>query len=377
MNLTFVSKFPKIDIKNWSGTEYFITKSLENQGCDMKYIAGLVDDIDLSVRIKLKLFGRNKKYWVKRSPEVGKGYARQILQQIKSDTDIIFAASTEPIAYLDTNKPKVFYTDATFASMVGYYDWFDNLSSKTFKEGMKMESRAINTSSLALFSSDWAAQSAINDYGADPEKVKVVPFGANITTRLSLDDARTIINRREQQKCRILFLGVEWLRKGGDIVVETVKYLNEVLHLPTELNIVGIDNLPLENLPSYIINHGRISKAAPEGLKRIEDMISQSHFLFIPSRADCSPIVFCEAMAFGVPCISTDTGGIPTIIKNDINGSILDLNSQAKDYAEKIYNIFSDKKFYEEMALFAFHDYQTRLNWDVAGKTIMKYLKEL
>ncbi|NDW19243.1 glycosyltransferase [Dysgonomonas sp. 216] len=379
MNITFISKFPDININNWSGTEYYILKSLEQQGADLDCIAGLKDILSFPVKIKMRLFGRSKKYWVKRSPEVGKAYANQIVAQLKSPTDIIFSASTESIAYLDAGKPKAFYTDATFASMIGYYDWFDNLSQQTYKEGMKMERQAINSSNLAFYSSDWAAQSAINDYGANPDKVKVVPFGANVNLNLSYEDVKNIVTlRNNNDVCKILFLAVEWERKGGDIVVETVKYLNEVLKQPTELHLVGIDNLPVvDELPVYIINHGRISKSIPEGVERIENLIQQSHFLFVPSRAEAYGVVFCESMAFGVPCISSNTGGIPTIIKDGENGALLQVGASIEEYAKRIYSIFSDKKRYEDMSLYAFNDYKTRLNWDVAGQTIMKYLKEL
>ena len=44
---------------------------------------------------------------------------------------------------------------------------------------------------LALFSSDWAARGAIELYGADKNKVKVVPFGANIQTFPAFDDVNS------------------------------------------------------------------------------------------------------------------------------------------------------------------------------------------
>jgi len=261
--------------------------------------------------------------------------------------------------------------------MIGYYEWFDNLSAQTYKEGMRMEQQAINSCALAFYASDWAAESAIRDYNADPDKVKVIPLGANINTKLSLEDIKGLIKNRTTEKCRILFLGVEWERKGGDIVLEAVKYLNENFQLQAELHIVGIDNLPVKDLPEYVYNHGRIDKGTKEGEKRIEELISSSHFLFVPSRAEAYGVVFCEAMAFGVPCISAATGGIPTIIKNDLNGAILDPSSRPQEYAEKIYNLFTDHKNYEELSLMAYNDYQTRLNWNVAGQTMAKYLKEL
>lgn len=378
MEIAFISKYPSLNIKNWSGTEYFTAQALAKQ-CDLYAIAGLKEELTLSVRLKNKLFGRNnKKYWIKRSPEIGKSYARQVLKQIKPTTDIVFSTNTESIAYLDIDKPKVFYADATFASMIGYYDWFDNLSNQTYKEGMMMEQKAIDSCQLAVFSSDWAAQSAINDYRADPKKVKVVPFGANITSKFGITEIHSIINNRDRNVCKILFIGVEWYRKGGDIVIDTVRYMNDVMNIPTELHLVGIDDLPIKgSLPPYIINHKRIDKSVQSGIDKIEKLIEESHVLLVPSRADCTPIVFSEAMTFGVPCISTQTGGIPSIVKDGINGFTLPLESSPKEYAEKISELFNNKNLYEEMALLAFRDSQTRLNWDVVGETITTYLKEL
>jgi glycosyltransferase involved in cell wall biosynthesis len=341
------------------------------------YITNLQEDWNFFLKIKNRLWGWNHIYRADRSPEIGKSYARQILTQLNPATDILFSHSSTLMSYLETNKHKVIYTDATFASMINYYDYFTNLSRQYIKEGNRMEQRSLDTCSLAVYSSQWAADSAIRDYNVNPDKVKIVPFGANISTNpLSLSEIKAVLGKRESSVCRILFLGVDWFRKGGDITIGAVKYLNEELHLPAELHIVGIDDLPVENLPPYIVNHGRISKATPEGMKRVENLIMQSHFLFVPSRADCTPIVFSEAMSYAVPCVSTKTGGIPSIV-NGTNGIILPLDAAPKDYAEQLYKAFSTKSLYNELALSAYNDFVTRLNWDTAMKTITGYLKEL
>lgn len=376
MNITYVTNFPSIDVKYWSGLVYFMAKNLEKRAT-VDYITDLREAYPLSLRVKNKLFNRNKIYRIDRSPEIGREYARQISNRLKPSTDIIFSPSSTNLAYLETNKPKVFYTDATFASMINYYDYFTNLSSRYIKEGMRMEQQALDSCSLAIYSSQWAADSAIRDYQIDPEKIKVVPFGANITTKhLSLDDVKSSLKAKDGATCKILFLAVDWVRKGGDIVIDTVKRLNSELNLPTELHIVGIEDLPVDDLPPYIFNHGRISKATPEGMKKIEDLITQCHFLFIPSRADCTPIVFSEAMSYGVPCVSAATGGIPSIV-NDLNGIILDSDSGAIEYAKNIYDAFIDKTRYSELALSAFYDFESRLNWDVAMDKVIKHMKDL
>jgi glycosyltransferase involved in cell wall biosynthesis len=353
-----------------------MAKSMEAK-TPVEYITGLREDWPLSLKIKNKVYGRSKIYRADRSPEIGKAYAKQILEQLKQSSDIVFSPGTTILAYLKTNKPKVFYTDATFAQMIGYYDYFTNLSGRYVKEGMIAEQRALDSSRLAIYSSQWAADSAIHDYGADPSKVKVVPFGANIPPQnLNIEDIRDIVKRRDTQVCKLLFLGVDWHRKGGDIAVETVKYLNEELNLKAELHIVGIENLPVVDLPPYIINHGRISKGTAEGVKKIEDLITRSHFLFIPSRADCTPVAFSEAMSCGVPCVSSDTGGIPSIL-NENNGLMLHSGDAPEEYAGQIYNVYTDSKHYESLAFSAFNDYKTRLNWDAAMDKVVGYMKEL
>lgn len=377
MNITYITNFPSIDVRYWSGTVHFMATSLARYTDHVDYITGLQEDWPFSLKVKNKLYGGNKIYRPDRSPEFGKSYARQIAKRLNPKTDILFSHSTTLLARTKTDKRKVIYTDATFASMIDYYDYFSNLSNRYIKEGNETEQLSLDTCNLIVYSSQWAADSAIRDYNTDPEKVKVVPFGANLSTHpMSFSEIKDIIGKRDESVCKILFLGVDWFRKGGDIVIEAMRYLNEELHLTTELHIVGIDHLPFGDLPPYIISHGRISKETPEGMKEIKDLITQSHFLFIPSRADCTPIVFSEAMSYGVPCISARTGGIPSIV-NETNGIILNPDVAPKDYAEQIYKAFENKGFYNELALSAYNDFETRLNWDTAMKTIAGYMRNL
>ncbi|GJD17235.1 hypothetical protein RIVM261_021910 [Rivularia sp. IAM M-261] len=42
-----------------------------------------------------------------------------------------------------------------------------------------------------------------------------------------MDDIHTIIKAKKPIPCKLLFIGVDWVRKGGDIALEVVKELNE------------------------------------------------------------------------------------------------------------------------------------------------------
>jgi glycosyltransferase involved in cell wall biosynthesis len=83
--------------------------------------------------------------------------------------------------------------------------------------------------------------------------------------------------------------------------------------------VVGIDKLPFEKVPEFIVNPGFISKSSQEGYSKIEQLFIDSHFLLVPSLAGCTPVVCSEANSFGLRCISRNVGGIPTITRDDIN----------------------------------------------------------
>lgn len=98
-----------------------------------------------------------------------------------ANVDVVFSPGTIPIAHLKTNYPIVFWADATFAGMIDFYPSFSNLCSRSIRDGNRMEQAALSKCSLAIYSSEWAAKTALDNYDVNPQKVKVVPFGANIS----------------------------------------------------------------------------------------------------------------------------------------------------------------------------------------------------
>ncbi len=133
-----------------------------------------------------------KKYSLERKPVIVQSYAKQIVGRIDNDTDIIFSPSSIPIAKLEIEKPVVFHTDATFAGMMEYHKKFSSLCKETIGFGNLMEQAAIDRCDLAICSSDWAAETTIRFYSAPREKVKVIPFGANIENRNDTGDIENI-----------------------------------------------------------------------------------------------------------------------------------------------------------------------------------------
>ena len=376
---TYNSRSQKESTKEWSGTGYHIAEALKRQHIPLDYIGPLKD------RLHLKILGKSKRHYyelfrqryIKNSePLILKDFANQIAHKLTgSKVDAVFSATTNPISYLDCDLPIVFWADATFANILDFYPLYSNLCDEAIRDGHLMERLALEKCRLAIYSSDWAAKTAIERYKANPAKVKVIPFGANITEERTYEEVQHLVESRSSDKCKILFMAVDWFRKGGDVAFKVAKALNQA-GLKTELTIAGCEPILDEPIPDFVKPLGFINKSTAQGKAKIEQLFSESHLLILPSLADCSPIVLCEANSFAVPCLATNVGGIPTIIRNDLNGKLFDADADINEYCSYIIQLFSNYVEYKQLALSSFDEYQSCLNWSAIGKTVRDTLTE-
>lgn len=379
MKLAYATTFDGRDVSNWSGTPHYMSNAFAAEGLEVNHIGSLARR--LPPGFKLKQFWKQLACGQRESPRfnivAAKYYSEQVSQQLKSlNTQVVIAPQINPIAYLDCKQPIVLWTDALYASLIGFYPAFSNHSASSIEQGNKITMECLERTKLAIFSSDWAARSALELYGISEEKVKVVPFGANIQCHHTTQDIRDMLTMRSRDTVKFLFLGKHWHRKGGDIVFKVAKALHAAGQ-KVEVNFVGCHPPKGEEIPPYIICHGFISKRTPEGVARITQLLRESHFLFVPSRAEAYGIVFCEASAFGLPSLTSYVGGIATVVKDHVNGMTFALDAPAETYCAYIMNLMQDYSKYEELALSSFNEYESRLNWKVATDSVKRLIQEI
>ncbi|BAU65840.1 glycosyl transferase group 1 [Stanieria sp. NIES-3757] len=382
MKLAYVTTYNAEDVANWSGTGFYILQALRKQSLQVELIGSVKNKyspVSLAAKGKEYLYKwlLKQSYLCDREPLLLKQYAKKTVQNLSKlkDVDLVFSPGTMHIGHLECDRPIAFWTDATFASLVDFYPKYSNLCKESLKNGHLMEQNTLDRCKLAIYASDWAAQTAIEYYGADLNKVKVVPFGANIDASPTFDEVKYLIEARPSNLCKLLFLGVDWYRKGGDIALKVAEKLNNA-GLDTELTVVGCEPIVDGTVPSFVKPLGFISKSTANGKKRINQLIAESHFLILPSKAECYGVVFCEANSFGVPCISRKVGGIPTIIKTNINGKLFNQDAEVSQYCQYISDLFVNYSQYQQLAFSAFNEYQTRLNWNVTVNTVKNLLRE-
>jgi glycosyltransferase involved in cell wall biosynthesis len=384
MKIAFVTTYNANDINSWSGTPYYMAKSFIDAGVEVEYVGELesLPGASFISRIKEAFYdrlfkGKLGKFILDYEPEYLKYYALQVQRKLKnSDADIIFSPGAIPIAYLSTSKPVVMWSDATFAVMHNYYDGYADFSYSSIRSCHQYEKNVIKRLSLAIFSSEWAAQSAIKYYGAKENKIKVIPYGANIQSNKTVKDITEFNFKKSRKTCKLLFIGRDWIRKGGPVAVKIAQEMNNQ-GIKTALTVVGCNPAESSSLPDFVKILGFVDKSKKEGADLIDNLYRESHFFVLPTIADCTPIVFSESNSYGVPVITTNTGGIPSVIKDDINGKMFNVNIDVSKCAEYIGNMFSDFEKYEEFSIKAFAEYNKELNWKVSIAKTIKYLEDI
>jgi glycosyltransferase involved in cell wall biosynthesis len=378
LKLAFVTTDDARDVRSWSGTPYHMAHALMREGIALEYVGPLETRFGRLLRARAGLQGRlGGAYLYDRDPVVLRHYARQVESRLAGlDVDAVFSPGTVPVAYLDTHLPIVTWTDATFGAMVDYYSSFSGLCRESACAGHMMERAAIARAGAALYSSTWAAKSAVEDYGADPTKVHVVPFGANLEIEPSRSSAADLVERRPRHECRLLFIGVDWFRKGGDLALAVASRLAES-GIPTKLTVIGCQapKVPGSELVDCL---GFVDKSTPAGEATITRLLGQSHFLCGPSRADCTPVVFCEANAYGLPCVSVRTGGIGSVVRHGANGYLFEQESFVQGATEAIGRCMADYDgAYVPLAMASHDEYRSRLNWTASTKILVEHLSRL
>ncbi len=376
IKIAFLTSFDPLDRRSWSGTVYYLAQALEKHCGDVSYIG------PMKVREKTigKIINKCSRLFLKKGFEynasflVAKKYAKMAAHRLaKHDFDVVITVAGSPeVAFLKTDIPIVLIEDATFAILHNYYPQYTNLLKLSIHQTNMTEALAIANASMLIYSSEWGARSAIETYHAPERNVHVIPYGAN----LEIPPAKEgVLQKTRSGHCRLLFMAVSWQRKGGEIAFETLLQLEE-LGIAAELIVCGC-------VPPKEFTHERMTvipfldKNDEKQRAEIYKLFATSDFLLLPTRGDCTPIAFCEANAFGLPVITTNTGGVAGVIQDGENGFMLPYSARGTAYAETIAKIYQDEQHYTALVQSSRAAFDDRLNWDAWGSSVKKLLDEM
>jgi glycosyltransferase involved in cell wall biosynthesis len=197
---------------------------------------------------------------------------------------------------------------------------------------------------LAIFPwSHWAAESLMLRYGVDPARLHVIPPGVDLARW-------TFPPRAEGSLTRILFVGGDFYRKGGDLLLE---WAEQTRLDGWQLDLVTRDPVQTSD-PRVRVHHG-LTPNSP-GLRQL---YAEANVFALPTRGDCYSIASVEAMAAGLPVILSEIGGTGDILRHGETGFVI-RPGDGRELASHLDTLVSEPALRRQMGLAARHDAEER-----------------
>lgn len=359
-----------LDRRSWSGTNYFIYRALKAVAGELTVVSGFKGAHTFGLKLRATL---SRMLGFHFNPDLSsaraKYYAAQISDRVTDKDAIIFTMNGHLLPYIDVPNKVVLYNDATFANQYGYYEFFSHFNPYDKWQAFRNENRALQRADVLIFASDWAAQSARKDYRVPEQKIHVVPFGANFSFYPPAADIQQRIAERDLSTLNLLFVGVDYERKGGDMAVAVATRLHQ-MGIAVTLTMVGIKHLAEKKLPGFVIDAGMIYKDEPGGEERLQDLYRAADFFILPSVKECYGVVFAEACAFGLPILAIDTGGVPTIVTHGENGWLFPKEQAIDGFTGILVDLSANVNQYREHCRYARLAFEEKLNWETVSKKL-------
>jgi glycosyltransferase involved in cell wall biosynthesis len=161
--------------------------------------------------------------------------------------------------------------------------------------------------------SAWTKAGLVSEYEVPEDKITVLAPGTDVQAWSCLEQ-----ERRQDGPVRVLFVGGDFKRKGGVVLLEAFRLLRQQVgaKLPVELHLVTREKIPQE--PGvFVYNDMRPNSA------ELKQLYFSSQIFCLPTYGDCLPMVLSEAGAAGLPLVSTCLAAIPEIVRDGETGFLV------------------------------------------------------
>lgn len=227
----------------------------------------------------------------------------------------------------------------------GWPDW-SPFSERAAQRWYALERRAYHHAAHLFARTEPVAASLVEHYGVPPERVTVTGGGAHFDP---LPEARP--RAREPV---ILFVGREWVRKGGEDLLDAFARVRAELPA-ARLQVVG----PPPGAPAPGVEWlGQVRDR-----ERLAQLYRGAALFCLPSRFEPYGNVLAEAMSFGLPCVATTTLGLPEVVLDGRTGLLVPVASPAP-LAQALLRLLGDHELADRLGAAGRERVRAELTWD-------------
>ncbi len=284
-----------------------------------------------------------------------------MFRQLAAAIDRIYAPQADQFAFaIQTQglfngripgRPLLIYTDYTLLDALNDPDHDPRaFRSKTF---LRYEADLYRQAEVVATTGTHVQRTLVDCYGCDPARVSTVHIGANV----DVGSVDTSLARYGAQ--HILFVGVEWERKGGPALMEA--FLNVLRDYPkARLTIVGC---------SPAVSHPQITVAGRVSREAMPAYFSAASMFCMPSVIEPLGIAAIEASLFRLPVLATQIGGFFETVTDGETGILVAPNDSAA-LAGAMRSLFDDPEMARRMGMAGYDRNHAVFHWNEVGRRL-------
>lgn len=248
-----------------------------------------------------------------------------------------------------------------------YYSDSRNMPNKIEKIINKLENKVINYSVVTIICGEWRKKQI---EGSSPKKIVVI----HNTPDINLVDRKVIV-KSSNKKIKIAYVGILQEHRLLMEILEEVKTKEKY-----ELHIGGFglyEDYLIKMSEKYnnIYFYGSLVYADVLNLEKDCDLLFATYDPKIRNHKYSAPNKIYEAMALGKPIIVCKNTGIDKFVTKYKLGQVI--NYDAKDFFDKINNIFSENKKLKEFSFNSKKLYNEKFSWSIMEKKLINIYKGL
>lgn len=368
MKVLYTCAWDKDKEKTWSGTTYSLYKALRTKiilkDVDVRLSKSEKLLMKLSRLSSLRLKNGKIKisyYFSSLRPKI---YQKKLDKLIKDDNEAIVlqigeygVCKNKAYVYQDLSLDSLFYFKKN-KNQLFQYSGFENYSDKDLNRRRNEQLKFYENLEGIFTMGKWLSKNLVEYTKIPKEKVHWVGGGINISLNK--------IKNKNKTNSKVLFVGRDFFRKGGDITYNSFKILKERYMPNAELYIAGPKEWPLKEKIDGVIFLGDIST------DKLSNYFNQCDIFCMPSRFEAYGLVFIEALVYGLPCIGRNEFEMKEFIKDGYNGYLIN-NDDVEILAKKMYDLLNNKEIRKNVIKNR-ENYIKQYSWDTVADRIINVI---
>ena len=221
---------------------------------------------------------------------------------------------------------------------------------------IRVETEIAAQADLLIASTEDERADLVRLYGADPDRVAVVPPGVDLSMfqPVERDDARRKIGYGAGRL--LLFVGRLERLKGVEVAIRALALLRDRAHDDVRLLILGEDSRDeeesekerLKSIAGTLGVRDRVDFLGSVAHHELPFFYSAADVCVMPSYSESFGLVGLEAQACGTPVVGSGVSGLRSVVRDDVSGYLIDTHDAAT-YAERIGRLLDNPELARQM----------------------------